>query len=296
MSALRPRSQLETHDVFNQPPPFEDVNLFTSDVALQAAVAASGGEMHAERLSAFGARTGSAETAAWAMQANENSPRLKVFDHYGRRIDEVEFHPAYHRLMTLGVEAGVSSAAWSGAAAGHVLHAGLEFLMAQAEPGVCCPMTMTAAAPAALRCQPDIAARWMPKIVASRYDPSSQPMHGKSGVTIGMAMTEKQGLYDPAYEHDACGIGFVAHIHGVRSRDVVSKSLELLKNLTHRSAIAADGCTGDGAGILLGIVPCGDPLKTAGLIDNPVPRDDAAITISSQACPAINPVNDVMRL
>ena len=64
-------------------------------------------------------------------------------------------------------------------------------------------------------------------------------------------MTEKQGLYDPAYEHDACGIGFVAHIHGVRSRDVISKSLELLKNLTHRSAIAADGCTGDGAGILL---------------------------------------------
>jgi putative acyl-CoA dehydrogenase len=196
MSALRPRSQLETHDVSNQAAPFEDVNLFTSDVALQAAVAAAGGETHAQRLSAFGARTGSAETAAWAMQANENSPRLKVFDRYGQRIDEVEFHPAYHRLMTLGVEAGVSSAAWSGVVAGHVLHAGLEFLMAQAEPGVCCPMTMTAAAPAALKCQPDIAARWMPKIVASRYDPSSQPMHGKSGATIGMAMTEKQGGSD----------------------------------------------------------------------------------------------------
>jgi putative acyl-CoA dehydrogenase len=196
MSALRPRSQLETHNVSNQPPPFEDANLFTSDVALQAAVAAAGGETHADRLSAFGARTGSAETAAWAMQANENPPRLKVFDRYGQRIDEVEFHPAYHRLMTLGVEAGVSSAAWSGVAAGHVLHAGLEFLMAQAEPSVCCPMTMTAAAPAALRCQPDIAARWMPKIIASRYDPSSQPMHSKSGVTIGMAMTEKQGGSD----------------------------------------------------------------------------------------------------
>jgi putative acyl-CoA dehydrogenase len=196
MSALRPRSQLETHDVFNQAAPFEDVNLFTSDVALQAAVAAAGGETHRERLSAFGARTGSAETAAWAMQANENSPRLKVFDRYGQRIDEVEFHPAYHRLMTLGVEAGVSSAAWSGVAAGHVLHAGLEFLMAQAEPGVCCPMTMSAAAPAALKCQPEIAARWTPKIVTSRYDPSSQPMHGKSGVTIGMAMTEKQGGSD----------------------------------------------------------------------------------------------------
>jgi len=64
-------------------------------------------------------------------------------------------------------------------------------------------------------------------------------------------MTEKQGLYDPAYEHDACGMGFVAHIHGVRSRDVVDKSLELLRNLSHRSAVAADACTGDGAGILL---------------------------------------------
>jgi putative acyl-CoA dehydrogenase len=196
MSALRPRSRLETHDVSNQPPPFEDVNLFTSDEALQAAVAAAGGETHAERLSAFGARTGSAETAAWAAQANENPPRLKAFDRYGQRIDEVEFHRAYHQLMVLGIEAGVASAAWSGVAAGHVLHTGLEFLMAQAEPGVCCPMTLTSAAPAALRFQPDLAAKWTPKIVASRYDPSSQPMHGKSGVTIGMAMTEKQGGSD----------------------------------------------------------------------------------------------------
>jgi putative acyl-CoA dehydrogenase len=196
MSALRPRSQLETHDVFNQPPPFEDVNLFTSDVALQAVVAAAGGGVHAERLAAFGARTGSAETAAWAVQANENPPRLKAFDRYGQRIDEVEFHPSYHRLMALGVEAGVSSAAWSGVAAGHVLHTALEFMMAQAEPGVCCPMTMTSAAPAALKHQSDIAAKWMPKIIASRYDPSSQPMRGKSGVTVGMAMTEKQGGSD----------------------------------------------------------------------------------------------------
>src|SRR3954471_13981401 len=67
----------------------------------------------------------------------------------------------------------------------------------------------------------------------------------------GRAMTEKQGLYDPAYEHDACGVGFVAHVHGVRSRDVVEKSLQLLQNLSHRSAVAADACTGDGAGILL---------------------------------------------
>jgi putative acyl-CoA dehydrogenase len=196
MTASRPRDHLETHDVANQPPPFEDVNLFTSDVALRAAVSAAGGETHADRLSDFGARVGSAETAEWAMQANANPPQLKAFDRYGRRIDEVDFHPAYHRLMALGLDAGIASAAWSGAAAGHVLHAALEFLMAQAEPGVCCPMSMTSAAPAALRFQPGLAAIWTPKILASRYDPSSQPVHGKSGATIGMAMTEKQGGSD----------------------------------------------------------------------------------------------------
>ena len=196
MIASRPRDHLETHDVANQPPPFENINLFTSDVALQAAVIAAFGEAHVDRLSDFGARVGSAETAEWAMQANANPPQLKAFDRYGRRIDEVDFHPAYHRLMALGLDAGVASAAWSGATAGHVLHAALEFLMAQAEPGVCCPMSMTSAAPAALRFQPGLAAIWMPKILASRYDPSSQPVHGKSGATIGMAMTEKQGGSD----------------------------------------------------------------------------------------------------
>jgi len=196
MSFLRPRNRLDTHEVSNQPSPFEDINLFTSDAAFQAAVAAAGGETHAARLRDFGARAGSAETAQWAMQANENPPRLKAFDRYGQRIDEVEFHPSYHRLMALGLDAGVSSAAWSGSVAGHVLHTAIEFMMAQAEPGVCCPMTMTAAAPAALRHQPDVAAAWVPKIAASRYDPSSQPASGKSGVTVGMAMTEKQGGSD----------------------------------------------------------------------------------------------------
>jgi putative acyl-CoA dehydrogenase len=196
MSALRPRSRLETHEVSNQPPPFEEVNLFTSDIALQTAVQAADGETHRERLAVFGAGAGSIETALWAAQANENPPRLKAFDRYGQRLDEVEFHPAYHRLMAFGLMGGVSSAAWKGEPAGHVLHTALEFMMAQAEPGVCCPMTMTAAAPAALRHSPAVAAAWVPKIAASRYDPSSQPAPGKSGVTVGMAMTEKQGGSD----------------------------------------------------------------------------------------------------
>ena len=196
MSAFKPRTNLETHDVTNQPPPFEDVNLFTSDVVLQEAVAHAGGARHREILSGFGARTGSAEVADWAVQANRNVPQLKTFDRYGQRIDEVEFHPAYHALMKLGLESGISAAAWSGVEAGHVLHTALEYLMSQAEPGVCCPMTMTYACLPALRHQPDVAEQWAPRILASRYDAASCPADRKAGVTIGMAMTEKQGGSD----------------------------------------------------------------------------------------------------
>jgi putative acyl-CoA dehydrogenase len=196
MSDFKPRVQLETHAVTNQPPPFEEVNLFVSDVALGEAVLRTGGGIHRERLTAFGARVGSAEVMEWAMEANKYPPQLNLFDRYGQRIDEVKFHPAYHALMGLGIEAGVASVAWSGVETGHVLHAALEFLMAQAEPGVCCPMTMTHAAPAALRHQGEIAAEWGRRILSSRYDPSSRPAADKAGVTIGMAMTEKQSGSD----------------------------------------------------------------------------------------------------
>jgi putative acyl-CoA dehydrogenase len=196
MSPFRPRTHLETHDVTNQPPPFEDINLFTSDRVLQDAVSHASGDAHHHRLTKFGAHAGSAQVAEWAMQANRNPPQLKTFDRYGERIDEVEFHPAYHSLMTFGIEGGVSSAAWSGVETGNVLHAGLEFIMSQAEPGVCCPMTMTYAALPALEHQPEIAAVWRPRILASRYDPASRPADQKEGVTIGMAMTEKQGGSD----------------------------------------------------------------------------------------------------
>jgi putative acyl-CoA dehydrogenase len=192
----KPRTHLQTHDVTNQPPVFENTNLYAGDAALQAAMAQAGGAEHAQRLHAFGAACGASETADWAMQANRNPPQLKSFDRYGARIDEVEFHPAYHRLMAMGIGAGISTAPWSGTPAGHALHAALEFLMAQAEPGVCCPMTMTYAAIAALNHQPDILAAWAPKILAGRYDPASRPWTEKSGVTIGMAMTEKQGGSD----------------------------------------------------------------------------------------------------
>ena len=192
----RPRTHLETHDVENQPPVFEGINLFANDRALHDAVIRAGGGVHEESLSQFGAACGASETADWAFAANRNPPRLRAFDRTGARIDEVAFHPAYHKLMELGIGAGVAAAAWNGAPCGQVLHAALEFLMTEAEPGVCCPMTMTYAAPASLKHQPELFAAWAPKILSTLYDPSSQPMAGKSGVTIGMAMTEKQGGSD----------------------------------------------------------------------------------------------------
>ncbi|HZD25569.1 MAG TPA: acyl-CoA dehydrogenase family protein, partial [Alphaproteobacteria bacterium] len=133
----------------------------------------------------------------WGRQANRFPPELRTFDRFGQRIDEVDFHPAYHELMRLGLENGVSTIAWTAAeGGGHTAHAVLEYLLVQAEAGVCCPLTMTYAAVPALRRQPEVAEEWVPRILQGRYDPRSIPAAEKQGVTIGMAMTEKQGGSD----------------------------------------------------------------------------------------------------
>ena len=193
---VKPRAALATHDVTNQPPPFHDVNLFDTDDALTGAVKKAGGETHRAPLSAFGARVGSAEAQHWAQLANKNPPSLKSFDRYGHRLDEVEFHPAYHALMDLGLSAGVSSSAWTAKSSGHVLHSALLFLMGEADGGVCCPMSMTYAAIPALRHEPAIANVWEPRAAACAYDPRFIPAPEKKAATIGMAMTEKQGGSD----------------------------------------------------------------------------------------------------
>ena len=192
----RPRADLATHEVANQPPPFEGVNIFIADTALKQSVENAGGGAHSKRLTEFGARCGSAEVIDLGFAANQNPPKLKQFDRYGHRIDEVEFHPAYHELMALGLGAGVSSAAWTEKDAGHVLHSALMFLMGQVDGGVCCPMSMTYACVPALRSNPKIAAEWEPLIAAGIYDGRVIPASEKNGVTIGMAMTEKQGGSD----------------------------------------------------------------------------------------------------
>jgi putative acyl-CoA dehydrogenase len=196
MSYRNPRIRLATHEVTNQPRPLEDVNLYASDAILTSACTWSGAARHADRLSRFGARVGSAETQALGARANRVVPVFLPYDRFGRRIDEVEYDPAYHALMALGLEAGVSGAAWNVPEAGHALHAALLFLTGQADYGVCCPMSMTYAAVPALRVEPDVAAEWIPRITAEAYDPRFVPASGKRAATMGMAMTEKQGGSD----------------------------------------------------------------------------------------------------
>lgn len=202
-----------THEVFNQPPPFEDVNLFTSDAALQAAVAREGGASQAKSLNAFGLETGSAAAFERGRQANEHTPLLKTHDARGRRLDLVEFHPAYHALMQTSISAGLASGSWghlagagpAGAVAGsasmpkagtNVVRAAGLYMAAQMEAGHCCPMTMTNAAVPVLLREPTLAREWLPKILSRSYDPRFAPASDKAAVTLGMGMTEKQGGTD----------------------------------------------------------------------------------------------------
>ena len=196
MAHLRPLTELPTHEVRNQPTPFEDINLWTSDLPLREAVMREGGEWATGRLEDFGARAGSAKVMRWASEANRNRPELVPFDRFGQRIDEVRYHPSYHELMRLGLEAGVPAVAWTAERGGHIAHAALEYMMFQAEPGVCCPLSMTYAVVPALRHDPQLAEQWVPKLTARRYDPRFVPAEDKAGVTMGMAMTEKQGGSD----------------------------------------------------------------------------------------------------
>ncbi|WP_370339141.1 acyl-CoA dehydrogenase family protein [Parvularcula marina] len=195
-SHYRPRTDLETHEVTNQPPPRLGRNAFADNVALRDVLKAAGGGSHLDALTDFGAKTDSEEARELSRAAQENPPKLKSFDRYGQRLDEVEFHPAYHELMRYGLEGGVSAAGWNADEGGHVLHASLLYLMSGMDAGVCCPMSMTYAAVPALRTDPKIAARWEPLIREGRYDGRFLPAEEKTGVTIGMAMTEKQGGSD----------------------------------------------------------------------------------------------------
>jgi putative acyl-CoA dehydrogenase len=188
---------MSTHEVLNQPPPLVDYDLFASDRALGEAVQRESAAWAATELSALGTRLGSAETIEWGFQANANPPVLRAFDRYGNRQDKVEFHPAWHQLMALGIGAGLHSSPWADPKPGaHVARAAGVFMLVQIESGVQCPITMTYGAVPALRRQSEIAAEWLPRIFSRAYDKRFRPAGEKGGALIGMAMTEKQGGSD----------------------------------------------------------------------------------------------------
>lgn len=193
----------DTHEVINQPPAFENVNLLESDVCLKEAVIREGATAEIAQLSTFGARIGSAEVIDLGRQANSYLPVLKSFDRFGHRTDQIEFHPSYHELMNLSVAQGIQGSQWANAVAGkpapvagNVSRLASLYMMVQVEAGHMCPITMTNAAVPALQFQPDLAAEWVPRIASRSYDPSFRPALQKTGVTFGMGMTEKQGGTD----------------------------------------------------------------------------------------------------
>jgi putative acyl-CoA dehydrogenase len=189
--------RFDTHAVENQPPPLAPYDAWGTDLPLREAVAREGGAWAQAQLAAYGVAVGGA-MAEWGRLANAHPPVLRAFDAQGRRLDQVEFHPDYHRLMRAGIEAGVTGFAWRHAATAgaHVARAALMFLHNQADAGTSCPLTMTYACVPALRHAPALAQAWLPRIVAPEYDPRHVPAAAKAGLTVGMGMTEKQGGSD----------------------------------------------------------------------------------------------------
>jgi putative acyl-CoA dehydrogenase len=200
----------ETHQVANQPPPFEDRDLWADDVVLREGVARQGGEAFVPRLAEYGALAGG-ELYRIGFDANRDRPRLRTHDRYGHRIDRVEFHPAYHRLMEAAVGHGVAGLSWHAPQPGaHVARAALSYLHHQAEAGTSCPLTMTHAGVAVLRRFPELA-DWARRASQPHYDPRDVPAADKAGITLGMGMTEKQGGSDVranTTRAEPCGEGY----------------------------------------------------------------------------------------
>lgn len=191
------QAMASTHEVENQPQPLENYNVYLADQALQQAVQREGAGWAEPGLREFGDYAGRASTIELGFQANANKPELKTHDRYGLRIDQIDFHPSYHNLMQTALEHGLHASPWSDPKAGaHVARAAKYYLHTQIEASTCCPITMTFAAIPALQHQPDLFTKWAPKITAHNYDSRNVPDSEKQALTIGMAMTEKQGGSD----------------------------------------------------------------------------------------------------
>ncbi|MCG2593492.1 isovaleryl-CoA dehydrogenase [Ramlibacter sp. XY19] len=190
-------SDYATHEVFNQPEPLVGYNLFEGNQALRDALRFNAPQLDVAPLAQLGQLAGSAEMQEHARLANTRTPELHTHDRFGRRVDEVEFHPSYHALMTAAVQAGLHGTPWAGEGASpHVLRAAGFMLFTELEPSILCPVSMTYAVTPALRSNAAIYAEWGPKLTSRSYDPALKPAANKFGVTMGMGMTEKQGGSD----------------------------------------------------------------------------------------------------
>jgi putative acyl-CoA dehydrogenase len=185
-----------THEVVNQPPPLEPYDAFATDRVLSGALEREGAAWARERAARVGAVAGG-DAVEWGRAANAHPPVLRTHDRYGHRIDEVEFHPAWHHLMAASVEHELHALPWRSPQPGaHVARAAMFYMMSQAEAGHGCPISMTYSVVPALRAEPEVAREWEPRIHSTAYDPRCMPAPAKAGVLCGMAMTEKQGGSD----------------------------------------------------------------------------------------------------
>lgn len=186
-----------THEVFNQPEPLRDWNAFEANRGLQDALRLHARAPDTSALSQLGSTVGSAEMQAHARLANAYPPQLRTHDRFGRRVDEVAFHPSYHTLMAAAVGAGLHGTPWAlGSPHAHLLRAAGFMLFSELEPAVMCPVSMTYAATPALKGNAALQADWGPRLASRAYDGSARPWFDKPGLTMGMGMTEKQGGSD----------------------------------------------------------------------------------------------------
>ena len=189
-----------THEVLNQPTPLEDINLFQANQALRDALKFNAPALDTASLSALGALAGSADMQRHARLANVHTPELRTHDRFGHRVDEVEFHPSYHALMSAATAAGLHGAPYAAEeqAGGHahIRRAAAFMLFTELEPSILCPISMTYAVTPALRDNPAIYRDWAPQLTSRAYDPALRLWRDKPGVTMGMGMTEKQGGSD----------------------------------------------------------------------------------------------------
>jgi len=182
---------------FNQPPPLVDYNLYDADAPLREALEREGAAWAQDKVHDLGRLAGTQEAIDWGFQANAHPPELRTHDRFGNRIDEVEFHPAWHRLMEVAIGHGLHALPWREPRPGaHAARAAAFYIWSQVEGGHGCPVSMTYAAVPALRRQPKLAAHWEPIVTTLDYDPGLREAATKRGALFGMAMTERQGGSD----------------------------------------------------------------------------------------------------